>query len=124
MEIDVFRKEIAESSQTLHLMSLNSKLSVGISDPTPLKKLLFKKSTTQYFDKEAPQQIITIEDEYIASPLRLAAKKIFPPIWHYQPKDVQKIQTFYECILIDTDSIAIKYYKDKNNPNIIIHSTV
>ena len=95
-------------------------MEVGTFDPTPLQKG-FPKSTTQYFDKELPQLIVTLEDEYVATTPRMVAKKIFPPSWHFQPKDFQKTQKYYKFILIDIDSIAIKHYRNKNNE--ITHSS-
>ena len=41
-EIDVFKKAITKSSQALQLMSLDPKLDVGISDPTPFKNYPLK----------------------------------------------------------------------------------
>lgn len=41
----------------------------------------------------------------------------------YPPKTLQKIQKFYEFILVDPDSIAVKQYKDHNNDAIITHFT-
>ena len=39
------------------------------------------------------------------------AEKILPQNWHFLPNDFQKSQKFYEDILIDTKSIAVKHYK-------------
>ncbi|RDX96529.1 putative enzymatic polyprotein, partial [Mucuna pruriens] len=41
------------------------------------------------------------------------AKTLFPPDFHYLSIHSQKTQTFYEFVLMDTDSIEILYTQDK-----------
>lgn len=50
--------------------------------------------------------------------------KIFPENSHFLPTDPQKTQRFYKFILVDSDYVAIKHYRDQNNETIITHSTV
>ena len=47
--------------------------------------------------------------------------RIFPPEFHHQTVALKKTQQFYEFILVNSDSISIKHYKDASN---ITHSTV
>ncbi|MED6224140.1 hypothetical protein PIB30_080960 [Stylosanthes scabra] len=41
-----------------------------------------------------------------------------------RPTTPTKTQQFYEFILVDTNSVSIKHYKDKSNPELITHSTI
>ena len=50
--------------------------------------------------------------------------KIFPPGFHHQPIAFNKTQQFYEFILVDSDSISIKHYKDAKDASNITHSTI
>ncbi|MED6110720.1 hypothetical protein PIB30_045429 [Stylosanthes scabra] len=50
--------------------------------------------------------------------------KIFPTGFHFRPTSPIKTRQFYEFILVDTDSVAIKHYKDKINHELITHSTI
>ncbi|MED6189613.1 hypothetical protein PIB30_097744 [Stylosanthes scabra] len=50
--------------------------------------------------------------------------KIFPTGFHFKPISPNKTRQSYEFILVDTDSVSIKHYKDKTNPGLITHSTI
>ena len=41
-----------------------------------------------------------------------ATAKVFPPRFHYRPTATNKTRKFYEFILLDTNSISIKHFKD------------
>jgi hypothetical protein len=43
--------------------------------------------------------------------------RIFPPEFHFQPLAINKTQKFYEFILVDSDSISIKHFKDQSRDN-------
>ncbi|GAV61083.1 LOW QUALITY PROTEIN: zf-CCHC domain-containing protein/MP domain-containing protein, partial [Cephalotus follicularis] len=51
------------------------------------------------------------------------AKRVFYPEWHYYNNHVQKTQTYYEFILLDTDSIKISPKSDPKNPGLITHTS-
>lgn len=46
----------------------------------------------------------------------------YPPGFHYKPKPLKYIRTFYEFILVDTRSIEITHQYDSNDPNRITYS--
>ncbi|MED6214466.1 hypothetical protein PIB30_103390 [Stylosanthes scabra] len=50
--------------------------------------------------------------------------KIFPIGFYFKPISPNKTRQFYEFILVDTDSVSIKHYKDKTNPGLVTHSTI
>ncbi|KAL2337661.1 hypothetical protein Fmac_012107 [Flemingia macrophylla] len=50
-------------------------------------------------------------------------QKIFPPSFLFKPLSPSKTQRFYEFILIDSHSVSIKHNFDKNDNQIITHST-
>jgi len=53
-----------------------------------------------------------------------ATAKAFPQGFHFRPFAINKTRTFYEFILIDTNSVSIKHFKDPNDPNLNTHSTI
>ncbi|KAG4963172.1 hypothetical protein JHK82_039843 [Glycine max] len=63
---------------------------------------------TQYWDK---------------NPFKATAK-VFPQGFHYRPIAANKTRKFYEFILIDTNSVSIKHFKDPKDPNLNTHSTI
>ncbi|GAV67207.1 hypothetical protein CFOL_v3_10715 [Cephalotus follicularis] len=52
------------------------------------------------------------------------AKRVFYPDWHYYNNHSQKTQTFYEFILVDTDSMKTNPKSDPKNPGLITHTSV
>lgn len=70
------------------------------------------------------QPILSIKDKYFDQNSCLITKKIIPSQWHYQSKDLQQIQRFYEFILLDSSSRVVKHYKDRNNDSTITRSTI
>ena len=53
-----------------------------------------------------------------------ATAKVFPPGFHYRPTATNKTRKFYEFILIDTNLVSIKHFKDPKDPNLNTHSTI
>jgi len=49
--------------------------------------------------------------------------KVFSPGFNFKPTAINKTRTFYEFILIDTNLISIKHFKDPNDPSLNTHST-
>ena len=62
--------------------------------------------------------ITIIEKEWKNSSPRDLVQQLFPPSFQYLPHDSKKTRTFYEFILVDTDSIEVTHNTDKDN-NII-----
>ena len=53
-----------------------------------------------------------------------ATVKAFPSGFHFKPIAINKTRTFYEFILIDSNSVSIKHFKDPNDPLLNTHSTI
>ncbi|RDX87422.1 hypothetical protein CR513_31106, partial [Mucuna pruriens] len=56
--------------------------------------------------------IVLEKDQAQANPIHVAIT-LFPPDFHYLPTHLHKTRTFYEFILVDTDSIEIFHTQDK-----------
>ena len=48
----------------------------------------------------------------------------YSPQDYYRPSTLNKTRKFYEFILIDTNSVSIKHFKDPKDPNLNTHSTI
>jgi len=57
------------------------------------------------------------------NPFKAIAKE-FSPSFHFKPSATNKTRIFYEFILIDSNSVSIKHFKDSNDTNLNTHSTV
>ena len=53
-----------------------------------------------------------------------ATTKAFPPGFHFRSTTINKTIKFYEFILVDTNSVSIKHFKDNNDPSLNTHSTI
>ncbi|KAL5159338.1 hypothetical protein HKD37_15G043685 [Glycine soja] len=53
-----------------------------------------------------------------------ATAKAFPPGFHYKPTTILKTRTFYELILVDSNSVSIKHFKDPKDQTLNTHSTI
>jgi len=53
-----------------------------------------------------------------------ATNKAFPPGFHFKPTTINKTRTFYEFILIDSNSVSIKHFKDPKDQSLNTHSTI
>jgi len=53
-----------------------------------------------------------------------ATAKTFPSGFHFKPTAINKTRTFYEFILIDSNSVSIKHFEDTNDPSLNTHSTI
>ncbi|KAL5158522.1 hypothetical protein HKD37_15G042972 [Glycine soja] len=53
-----------------------------------------------------------------------AITKMFPSGFHFKPTAINKTRTFYEFILIDSNSVSIKHFKDSNDQSLNTHSTI
>jgi len=65
-----------------------------------------------------------MEPEFWDDNLNKVYSRIFPPGFHHQPIAFNKTQQFYEFILVDSDSISIKHYKDTKDTSNITHSII
>ncbi|XLU65355.1 hypothetical protein S245_024564, partial [Arachis hypogaea] len=83
-----------------------------------------QKPQTNYKPTNKTSNIIHMEPEFWDNSPNKVIPKIFPTRFHFRPLAPNKTRQFYEFILIDTDSVAIKHYKDKTNLDLITHSTI
>ncbi|KAG4957355.1 hypothetical protein JHK85_043735 [Glycine max] len=65
-----------------------------------------------------------MESEYWEKNPFKAIAKVFPPEFHFKPTTINKTKTFYEFILIDSNSVSIKHFKDPKEPLLNTHSTI
>ena len=65
-----------------------------------------------------------MEPEYWDKNPFKATAKAFPPGFQFKPTAINKIRTFYEFILIDSNSVSIKHFKDPKDQSLNTHSTI
>ena len=53
-----------------------------------------------------------------------ATSKAFPSGFHFKQVVINKTRTFYEFILIDSNLVFIKHFKDLNDSLLNTHSTI
>ena len=82
------------------------------------------KPTNNYIHKNKFSTVLQIEPEYWDKNPFKATVKAFPSGFHFKPIAINKTRTFYEFILIDSNSVSIKHFKDLNDPLLNTHSTI
>ncbi|XLU77894.1 hypothetical protein S245_001315, partial [Arachis hypogaea] len=83
-----------------------------------------QKTQTNYIPTKKISNIIQMEPEFWDESPNKVIPKIFPTGFHFKPISPNKSRQCYEFILVVTDSVSIKHYKDKTNPELITHSTI
>ncbi|KAG4944306.1 hypothetical protein JHK85_048952 [Glycine max] len=73
---------------------------------------------------QEPPKPATMEPEYWDKNPFKATAKAFPPGFQFKPTAINKIRTFYEFILIDSNSVSIKHFKDPKDQSLNTHSTI
>ena len=74
------------------------------------------KPTNSYICKNNFSSVLQMELEYWDKNPFKAIAKAFPPELHFKPTTINKTRTFYEFILIDSDSVSMKHFKDPKEP--------
>ena len=99
-----------------------------VCNQKPSQSLTKQESTPQpgnsYISKNKFFNVLQMEPEYWDKNPFKATAKAFPPGFHYKPIATNKTRKFYEFILIDTNSVSIKHFKDPKDPNLNTHSTI
>ncbi|KAH1221794.1 hypothetical protein GmHk_12G035129 [Glycine max] len=99
-----------------------------VCNQRPSQSLTQQESTSQpsnsYISKNKFFNVLQMEPEYRDKNPFKATAKVFPPGFHYRPIATNKTRKFYEFILIDTNSVSIKHFKDPKDPNLNTHSTI
>ncbi|RDX73611.1 Orf V, partial [Mucuna pruriens] len=85
---------------------------------------LTNKAPNTYIYKIKFSNVLHIEHEFWDKNPDKAISKAFPSDFQFQPTAKNKTRIFYEFILIDSNSISIKHFKDPKNPLLNTHSTV
>nr|KYP37800.1 polyprotein [Cajanus cajan] len=82
-----------------------------------------QKAQSHYIPKNKFWVITQMESEFWDKNPNKISQKIFPEGFHFKPLALNKTRKFYEFILVDTDSVAIKHYKDPKDPSNVTHTT-
>ncbi|KAG5080904.1 hypothetical protein JHK86_004969 [Glycine max] len=82
------------------------------------------KQTNNYIYKNKLLTVLQMEPEFWDKSPFKATAKAFPPGFHYKPTTILKTRTFYELILVDSNSVSIKHFKDPKDQTLNTHSTI
>ncbi|QHO46572.1 uncharacterized protein DS421_6g188660 [Arachis hypogaea] len=82
------------------------------------------KHPTTYISKNKFSSVLLMEPEFWEKLPFKVIPKVFPPGFHFRPTALNKTRQFYEFILVDSDSVSIKHYKDPKDATNITHSTI
>ena len=110
-------KQIQKTKQTKTVCNPKEKRTLAQQDPTP-------KPTNNYIPKNKFFNVLQMEPKYWDKNPFKATAKIFPQGFHYRPTALNKTRKFYEFILVDTNSVSIKHFKDSKDPSLNTHSTI
>lgn len=67
---------------------------------------------------------MTIEDKYFTKDPIQFAKSIFTGDWLFKPFDTNKPQSYYEQILVESDSAKFVHFTNNNSPTEALYSTL
>uniref|UniRef100_A0A0R0EG68 Reverse transcriptase domain-containing protein n=1 Tax=Glycine max TaxID=3847 RepID=A0A0R0EG68_SOYBN len=116
-----------DSETDLQKQIQKAKQTKTVCNQKPSQPLAQQESTPQpnnsYISKKK-FNVLQMEPEYWDKNPFKATTKVFPPGFHYRPTATNKTKKFYEFILIDTNSVSIKHFKDPKDPNLNTHSTI
>ena len=104
-------KQIRKTKQTKTVCNPKEKRTLAQQDPTP-------KPTNIYIPKNKFFTVLQMEPEYWDKNPFKATAKVFPQGFHYRPTALNKTKKFYEFILVDTNSVSIKHFKDSKDPSL------
>ncbi|KAL5179922.1 putative Polyprotein CP [Glycine soja] len=117
-----------DSETDLQKQIQKTKQTKTICNQKPSQLLTQQESTPQpgnsYISKNKFFNVLQMEPEYWDKNPFKATAKVFPPGFHYRPIATNKTRKFYEFILIDTNSVSNKHFKDPKDPNLNTHSTI
>ncbi|KAH1189767.1 hypothetical protein GmHk_20G057478 [Glycine max] len=111
------QKQIQKAKQTKTVCNQKPSQSLTQQELTP-------QPGNSYISKNKFFNVLQMEPEYWDKNPFKATAKVFPPGFHYRPIATNKTRKFYEFILIDTNSVSIKHFKDPKDPNLNTHSTI
>ncbi|KAG5037703.1 hypothetical protein JHK82_018514 [Glycine max] len=111
------QKQIQIAKKTKTVNNPEGKQTMVQQDPTP-------KPANSYVSKNIFFFVLQMESEYWDKNPFKATAKAFLQGFHYKPTSLNKTRKFYEFILVDTNSVSIKHFKDSKDPNPNTHSTI
>ncbi|QHO56016.1 uncharacterized protein DS421_3g70070 [Arachis hypogaea] len=82
------------------------------------------KQPSTYISKNKFSSVLLMEPEFWEKSHFKVIPKVFPPGFHFRPTALNKTRQFYEFILVDSDSVSIKHYKDPKDATNITYSTI
>ncbi|KAL5131446.1 putative Polyprotein CP [Glycine soja] len=126
---DIASESDDESESNLQTMIQNAsmtKTTTNTKGKLPLAKAQTPptKQTNNYIYKNKLLTVLQMEPEFWDKNPFKATAKAFPPGFHYKPTTILKTRTFYELILVDSNSVSIKHFKDPKDQTLNTHSTI
>ncbi|KAL5191724.1 Enzymatic polyprotein [Glycine soja] len=126
---DITSESDDESESNLQTMIQNAsmtKTATNTKGKLPLAKAQTPptKQTNNYIYKNKLLTVLQMEPEFWDKNPFKATAKAFPPGFHYKPTTILKTRTFYELILVDSNSVSIKHFKDPKDQTLNTHSTI
>ncbi|KAH1202491.1 polyprotein [Glycine max] len=126
---DIASESDDESESNLQTMIQNAsmtKTATNTKGKLPLAKAQTPptKQTNNYIYKNKLLTVLQMEPEFWDKNPFKATAKAFPPEFHYKPTTILKTRTFYELILVDSNSVSIKHFKDPKDQTLNTHSTI
>ncbi|XLU74157.1 hypothetical protein S245_033210, partial [Arachis hypogaea] len=77
-----------------------------------------------YISKNKFSSVLLMEPKFWKKSPFKVIPKIFPQGFHFRPTSINKTRQFYEFILVESDSVSVKHYKDPKDATNITHSTI
>ncbi|KAL5159475.1 hypothetical protein HKD37_15G043786 [Glycine soja] len=82
------------------------------------------KQTNNYIYKNKFSIVLQMELEFWDKNPFKATAKAFPTGFHFKPTAINNSRTLYELILVDSNSVSIKHFKDPKDQTLNTHSTI
>ncbi|KAL5180742.1 hypothetical protein HKD37_01G001813 [Glycine soja] len=82
------------------------------------------KQTNNYIYKNKFSTVLQMEPEFWDKNPFKAIVKAFSTGFHFKPTAINKSRIFYELILVDSNSVSIKHFKDPKDQTLNTHSTI
>ncbi|KAH1212677.1 polyprotein [Glycine max] len=126
---DIALESDDDSESNLQTMIQNASMTKIATNPKgklPLAKAQTPptKQTNNYIYKNKFLTVLQMEPEFWDKNPFKATAKAFPPGFHYKPTTILKTRTFYELILVDSNSVSIKHFNDPKDQTLNTHSTI
>jgi len=126
---DIASKSDDDSESNLQTMIQTTSMSKTTINPKrklPLAKIQTPptKQTNNYIYKNKFSTVLLMEPELWDKNPFQATAKAFPLGFHFKPTTIMKSRTFYELILVDSNSVSIKHFKAPKDQTLNTHSTI